>query len=232
MIKSGFNLFKNHATFLISAGLATVVVQILLKLIQNGAQTNRGGFFLNLIVGLFVTLIGIIITIGWAKVFLKISRGNGSVWNDFKSAPTLWLRFIKGYLWYIAYFVASTVVASIVFVILAVIGFTTNVMWLATLGTVLGIIALAGVSIYFSVRYQFLKYVIIDNPEMHSRETFKRAGALTKGSLLQLLGFAIVLGLVNLLGLICIVIGLFATIPTTKIAQTKVYDYLKEKYSA
>jgi hypothetical protein len=232
MIKSGYHLFKSHAKFIILAGLATVVVQLLLQLIQDGAQTNRGGMLVGLIVGLFVALIGIIITIGWSKVLLKISRGEGAVWNDFKSQPALWLRFIKGYLWYIGYFVVYAVVASIIFIIIAVIGLATHIGWLSTLGLVLGAVAFVLVSIYFSIKYQFLKYVILDNPEMRSRDTFRRAGAITKGSLVQLLGFAIVLGLVNLLGLICIVIGLIVSIPTTKIAQVKVYDFLKEKYSA
>jgi uncharacterized membrane protein len=60
---------------------------------------------------------------------------------------------------------------------------------------------------------------------------FKKAGAFTKGNLLQLLGFNIVTGLVNMLGLICLVVGLAVTIPTTKLAQVKVYEYLKEKHS-
>lgn len=232
MIKSGYTLFKNHAKFIILAGLATTLVQILLQLIQSGAQTNRDGIFMGLIVGLFVVLIGLIITIGWSKVLLKISRGDGAAWNTFKSEPSLWIRFIKAYLWYIGYFIVYTVVASLVFAIITIIGFTANILWLGTTGAILGVIAFVLVSIYFTTRYQFLRYVILDNPEMRSRDTFRRAGAITKGSIIQLIGFAIILGFTNFLGFICLVVGLAVSIPTTKIAQVKVYEYLKEQYSA
>ncbi len=232
MIKSGYNLFKNHAKFIILAGLATALVQILLQLIQSGAQTNRGGMLISLIVGLFVTLIGIVITIGWSKVFLKLSRGEGATWNTFKSEPALWIQFIKAYLWYIGYLIAYEAAAVIIFVIIAIIGFTTGINWLAIVGSILGGVAFVIVAVYFKVRYWFMNYVILDNPDMQSRSAFKHAGVITKGSELQLFGFMIVLGLVNLLGLICLVVGLAVSIPTAKLAEVKAYEYLKEKYSA
>lgn len=232
MIKSGYNLFKNHAKFIILAGIATVVVQLLLQLIQNGAQMNRGGFFIELIVTLFVAFVGLVIFIGWSKTYLKISRGEGATWNTLKSEPTLWLRFIKTYLWYIAYFIGYAVATTIVFIILAIIGFATGINWLALVGSILGGVAFIVTAVYFKVRYWFINYVILDNPDMHSRDTFKHAGLLTKGSLFQLFGFMVVLGLLNLLGIICLVAGLLVTIPTGELAKAKSYGYLKEKYSA
>jgi len=232
MIKSGYQLFKNHAKFIILAGLTTFIVQMLLQLIQNGAQMSRGGFIIDIIVTIFVGLIGLVITIGWSKVFLKIGRGNGATWNDFKSEPVVWLKFIKAYLWYFAYFIAYVFVASIIFIILAIIGLVANIHWLVIVGTILGAIAFVVVSVYFGIRYKFMKYVILDNPEMRSRDMFKHAGLITKGSLIQLFGFTITLGFLNLLGLICLVVGLLVTIPTSKIAEVKVYEYLKEKYIA
>ena len=232
MIKSGYNLFKNHAKFIILAGIATIIVQSLLQLIQSGARMNREGFFLEFIVTIFVALVGLVISIGWSKVFLKISRGDGANWNTFKSEPALWLKFIKTYLWYIGYFIAYTLAASILFIIITIIGITTGTFWLGIVGAILAGIAFVGVAIYFKVRYWFLNYVILDNPEMRSRDTFKHAGLLTKGSLFQLFGFMVVLGLLNLLGLICLVVGLLVTIPTGEIAKAKTYEFLKEKYSA
>ncbi len=232
MIKSGYQLFKNHAKFIILAGLVTFIVEILLQLIQNGAQMSRGGFIVNMIVTFFVGIIGLIISIGWSKALLKIGRGNGATWNDFKSEPVVWLKFIKAYLWYFAYFIAYAFIASIAFIILAIIGFAANVHWLTLVGTILGTIAFVAVSIYFSTRYKFMKFVVLDNPLMRSRDMFKHAGLITKGSLIQLFGFTITLGFLNLLGLICLVVGLLVTIPTSKIAEVKVYEYLKEKYTA
>jgi hypothetical protein len=232
MLKSGYQLFKHHAKFIILAGLATGVVQLLLQLIQNGAKAGRGNFVIEILATLFVTLVGIIVSIGWAKVFLKIARGNGAVWNDFKSEPMLWLKFIKVYIWYIGYLVGYVFIAVVLFGIIAVLGKILGITWLHILGSVLSVISFVVAATYFTVRYQFLKYTILDYPELRSREVFKRAGMITKSSLLQLFGFNVTMALVNLLGLVCLVVGLIVSIPTTKIAEVKVYDYLKEKYSA
>jgi hypothetical protein len=118
MIKSGYQLFKNHAKFIISAGLVTVIIQVLLQLIQNGAKMEHGNFIIQILATLFVTLIGLIVSIGWAKVFLKLTKGDGANWNDFKSESALWLKFIKVYIWYALYFIAYAFVASILFITL------------------------------------------------------------------------------------------------------------------
>ena len=228
MIKSGYHLFKNHAKFIILAGIATALAQLALQLIQSASQLNRGGG--SLLASLFVGLIGLIITIGWAKVLLKLVRGDGANWNDFKSQPEVWLRFIKAYLWYIGYMVAYGFIIALPFIIITIIGFFTNDIVL-TVGVILLSTALVVTAIYFGVRYQFLKYIVLDYPDTRSHDLFKKAGAITKGNLVQLLGFGIILGLVNLLGFICLVVGLAVTLPTTKLAQVKVYEYLKEKHT-
>ncbi len=226
MITSGYHLFKKHTKFIILAGLATVIVQILLQLIQNGARMNRGGF-IEILTMFFVGLIGLLIAIGWSKVFLKLTRNQVALWNDFKSEPKLWLVFIKTYLWYLAYFLAFAIAAVIIFALLAIIGFSTGITWLAITGIILGVIAFIVITVYFKVRYWFTDYVILDNQGLASHDIFKKSGSLTKGAFFKLFGFMIVLGLVNLLGLICLVVGLFVTIPTTKLAEVKLYEYLK-----
>ena len=232
MLKSGYQLFKHHAKFIILAGFATAVVQLMLQLIQIGAKAGRGNLVIGVLATLFVTLIGIIISIGWAKVLLKLAKGDGASWNDFKSEPSLWLKFIKVYIWYFGYFTLYVFVTVILFGIIAVLGKILGINWLHMVGSILAIAAFVLTAIYFTVRYQFLKYAILDYPELHSREVFKKAGNITKPALLQLFGFNVVMGLTNLLGLICLVVGLIVSIPTTKIAEVKVYEYLKEKHSA
>lgn len=228
MIKEGFSLFKKHAKFLVLAGLATFFIQLVLQL----ASMGRAGFFGDLVINLVVAFIGILITVGWTKVFLSIIRAGNTSWSTFKTEPSVWLRFIKTYLWYIAYFVAYTIIAAFVFIVVAVVGLIAGIPLLAFIGGTLSAITFVIVAIYFAVRYRFLKYMVLDYPELSSRNILRKSGAITKGSFWKILGFAIVLGLINLLGIICLVVGLLVTVPATHLAETKLYEFLKAKHSA
>ena len=57
-------------------------------------------------------------------------------------------------------------------------------------------------------------------------DSIKRSGDLTKTVRWKLLGFGILLMLINYLGLIVLIVGLFATIPTTMLAHAWVYRKL------
>jgi hypothetical protein len=233
MIKAGWHIFKSHWKFIWLAGLATAIIQIVLQLIQNSANSNVGKHLIfSLIVFIFVFVIGIIITLGWSKVLLALVRSTPATWNTFKTEPNVWLQYIKVMLWYIGYFIMYAIIAALPGIILLIIGQAASVQVLTLIGTICFAIAFTVTAIYFATKYQFARYVVLDHPELSSRNIFRKSGALTKGILWKLFGFSIVLGLVNLLGLICIVIGLAFTIPATKLAQVKVYEYLKEKHSA
>lgn len=221
----GWATFKKHWKFIVPAIIATAILNIVLQLIQNKVNIDGGliAFFVNI---LFI-FIGLLITLGWAKVILQLNRSDFGGWKNFKTKPTIWWLFIKTLVWYLIYFFGYIIITTVIFIILTIVGMITDVYWLFITAAILGSIAFLLTIIYFGVRYQFIKYVVLDNPEMSSRELFKKAGTLTKKHLFLLLGFGIVMGLVNLIGLICLVVGLAVTIPVTKFAHARVYDYLK-----
>jgi uncharacterized membrane protein len=57
-------------------------------------------------------------------------------------------------------------------------------------------------------------------------EALKTSWHGVRANLLRYFGLLIVLGLVNLLGLLCLVIGLFVTIPLTLLATMAAYDQI------
>jgi glucan phosphoethanolaminetransferase (alkaline phosphatase superfamily) len=223
MLSASWHLFKANKRFIISAAAVTIVVNFLLQIIQSNSGTLGA---------LFTLFITILITIGWAKIFLGIVSNESVSWNTFKSEPVVWLRFIKTYVWYILYIIGYSVVVLIIPTIITIIGLATGIDAMVVVGVILGSTAFVFVNIYFGVRYQFLRFAVLEYSDLRSRDIFKKAGALTDGNFWKLFLFGMVLGLVNILGFICLVVGLFATIPTTKLAQTKVYHYLKSKHSA
>jgi len=88
-------------------------------------------------------------------------------------------------------------------------------------GTILLIIP----GIILGIKFTFFDYFIIDK-KLGPIEALKRSSQITKGVKWDLFLFFVLLGLINLLGALCLLVGLFATIPTTIVATVFVYRRL------
>ena len=93
---------------------------------------------------------------------------------------------------------------------------------LAVLG---GCILLIIPGIIIGIRLQFYVYLMIDR-NASAIESLKESFALTRGATWDLFVFGIMLGLINLAGALCLLIGLFATVPTSMVALAYVYRKL------
>lgn len=82
--------------------------------------------------------------------------------------------------------------------------------------------------VFWSVRFQFSSYIIIDE-KVSPFEAIRRSSQITKGNWWKLFFFNIVLVLINIAGAICFLIGLIVTIPTTMLASAYVYRKLSRK---
>lgn len=92
-----------------------------------------------------------------------------------------------------------------------------------------GFICLIIPGLILAVKLQFFGYFIIDKDE-RAIESLKRSFAMTKGLWGELFVFSFLLALINFVGLLCLGIGLFATIPTTYIAVAYVYRKLVSQF--
>lgn len=88
-------------------------------------------------------------------------------------------------------------------------------------GTILLIIP----GIIWAIRFQFFSYFIVDKG-LGPIEALKRSSLITRGVKWDLFLFGLLLVLINLLGALCLLIGLFATVPTTMVAMAFVYRKL------
>lgn len=227
-IKTGWELFKANWKFIIVLGIGTTFAQIFVKAVQQGLGDRNP--LLAGIVGLIAALITIIIGLGWSKVTLALVRGHHAGYETFRTEPSVWLQSIKATLWLILYILRNTLVVIIPGAILAGIGFGMDIEWLSIVGVVLGVTAGVLMMIYMSTKYQFLTYTVLDYPNEKSKNVFRKTGALTDGVWWKLFGFSVVTGLVTLAGLLCLLVGLVAAIPTVMLAKTKVYEILKNRH--
>jgi uncharacterized membrane protein len=94
-----------------------------------------------------------------------------------------------------------------------------------------GLIVLAGFILFivpgiiWAIRYSFVNYLIVDK-NFGIMESLHKSREMTDGKKGDLFVFFIVLLLINILGVICLGVGLFATIPTSMLAFAFVYRQL------
>ncbi|MFA6270148.1 MAG: hypothetical protein WC657_02985 [Candidatus Paceibacterota bacterium] len=97
-----------------------------------------------------------------------------------------------------------------------------------TLLTVIGgLILLILPGIFWAIRFSFASLILIDTnttPMLAMKESY----AITKGKFWKLVGFFIVLGLVNILGVLAFGVGLLVSVPVSTFAWVYVYRQLSK----
>ena len=94
-----------------------------------------------------------------------------------------------------------------------------------------GMILLIVPGIILAVMLSQSQYLIVDQ-NMGPIEALKGSRSITKGSRRQLFYFGILIGLFNLGGLLCLVVGVLFTMPASCIASAYVYDQLRKREEA
>jgi len=94
-----------------------------------------------------------------------------------------------------------------------------------------GIIVLVGLilliipGIILAIRLQYATYLIVDK-NLDPIEALKTSWKITRGHTWNLFFFGLLIGLVNILGALCLLVGLFVTVPLGMIAMASVYRKL------
>jgi hypothetical protein len=98
-------------------------------------------------------------------------------------------------------------------------------------GILYGLIVMAGLilliipGIIWAIKFGLCYYFVVDKG-LGPIEALKASSRTTMGVKLDLLSFGILCALINLLGLLCLIVGLFATCPTVMLAHALVYRQL------
>lgn len=91
-----------------------------------------------------------------------------------------------------------------------------------------GFLLLIVPGIIWSIKYMFVPYLIIDK-NIGVKESLAASEKMTEGIKWRLLSFGVVLGLVNIAGLLALVVGLFVTVPLTTLASFVLYNQLLKR---
>jgi len=79
--------------------------------------------------------------------------------------------------------------------------------------------------IIWGIKFMFFSYFIIDK-KLEPIEALKQSSAITRGTKWRLLAFLLVAGIMNMLGALLFLVGLFITIPITMLATAFIYRKL------
>ena len=91
-----------------------------------------------------------------------------------------------------------------------------------------GLFFLVVPGVYLALRFQFFGFCIVDR-DAGVMDSFRQSTRITHSVKWKLLGFGILLLLINILGLLCLFVGIFATVPTTMMAMAAIYRKLLEQ---
>jgi len=92
---------------------------------------------------------------------------------------------------------------------------------------VVGLILLIVPGVIFGLMFMFASYIVIDKG-LGPVEAMKESKRITDGHKWDLLGFAILLLLINILGAICLLVGLLVSIPVTSLSVVHAYRTLSK----
>lgn len=89
-----------------------------------------------------------------------------------------------------------------------------------------GFVLLVVPGIIWAIQFSMAPYLVIDK-KMNPIDAMKESSKMTKGIKWQLFRFGLTIIGINILGVLALGIGLFATIPTSMVADALVYKKLK-----
>lgn len=106
--------------------------------------------------------------------------------------------------------------------------FASFLYWLIVAG---GLILLVIPGIFWAIKFGQFGYVIVDKGA-NPIEALKESSRITEGVKWDLLGFYLLSFVITLLGILCLFVGLFVSIPVTSVAQACVYRRISGQQAA
>jgi hypothetical protein len=166
-------------------------------------------------------IIEIILEIGLIKITLSFCDGQKPRFGTLFNGLDCFWRYLGGRLLYILIIGGASVACILPFVLLSGV---MRKLHLALPASVVIVILLVTLSIKFSL----CLYFVVDKG-LGPINALRASSRATRGAIGSLFVFSILCGLIIILGMLCFLVGLFATIPMIMLAMAFVYRQLSEQ---
>lgn len=219
----GWDVMKRNFWFFVGvciiAFLLSLTAQILQNVMENFPDLIPGFLIIPVIV--IGVIVEVVVTIGLIKIALSFCDDRKPRLSTLFDASGCFFKYIGTALTF-GLVVASPILLTVLFLVLMSRIKASPIL-------VIPVFFAAGIATFvLSVRYSLCFYFVIDKG-LGPINALKASSRTTMGAKWQLLVFDGICGLVNLLGFICLGLGLFATVPTVLVALALVYRQLSEQ---
>jgi uncharacterized membrane protein len=233
-IQFGWKMAKSNLGFFV--GL--MIIWFLISIVFSGISQRvmEANFLLGIILGIVFFVLYVIVRMGFVKISLKFCDNEKAKFSDLFSQSRLFFKFLFATALYnliISVLIGVPIVPiilGIIYLFTKYLLFAKSIYSLIIFGgaLLLILVLLIVVGIILRIRFSFYTYFVIDK-NSGPIESLRRSFIITKEAVWDLFVFSLMLIGINLLGALCLLIGLFATIPTTMIAKAFVYRKLLVK---
>lgn len=214
-LRRGWELFKGHAWMLVLSTLIFAVISSFNNFTDNVSRVGQQTSILLILLWLIIFALNTLVQIGWAKILLGVIDGAVVKVKDLFVYTNLFFKYLAAMIVFWLIFALP----ALLILLISVIAFPNPWFFIALLIVVTILI------LYFILTYQFAPLIVIDK-DARVLDSFKTSARMARGVRLKLLGFFIVIGLINVLGVLLLLVGLLITLPVTMLAYLTVYRTL------
>ena len=217
-LKFGWGAMKKHVSFfiivLILGFLVYLVPDYYIQKVKKEAPLMAG------LVGLAAWVLQTIVSLGYARISLRICDEEKPEVGDLLAAYPLFFKFLIASLLYSG----LCFLAFIPMMISSLMGYYLK----DAVNPLVAVFAVAGLGLtlflfaYIGATFWFYIFIIVDK-QAGPLDALKQSAAMTQGKRRKIFLFLLALLGVNILGCLAFIAGLFASIPTTMIASAYLY---------
>lgn len=218
--RNGWQKFKENWKLLTGAQVVTIFLSAVFNLVSENTPSDL--WFIALVVYLLTVVLGVIMGIGMTKIYLKVAVGEPASLKDLVLHYKLFFKLILAQL--VAGLIGFAAALPLVIAVILISALNNTIAMIV--GSVVIIVGVLFI-VHVSLRLMFVQYLVVDKA-MGPVAAVKGSFAITKGHVLQLVGFGAAAFGVTLLGVLALFVGLFVAIPVIALATVFVYRELSK----
>jgi hypothetical protein len=223
VLSFGWSVMKANFWFFAGVGVVLLLIslsgQILGQIMERYPKAIAPFWFLALFGVTFI--FQIILGIGLIKIALSFCDGQKPRFGTLFSGFDCFWRYLGTGLLYGLIIGGASIVCVLPFILLSTV--MHNPCFIVPI-----FIAFSILAIILSIKFGLSFYFVVDKG-LGPINALRASSRATGGAKWSLFVFGILCGLINLLGMLCFLVGLFATIPTVMVAAALVYRQLSEQ---
>lgn len=232
-VKTGWKLAKNNLVVLCGLILAYTTIYYAVYFTFLPSNKPDFGFWVTM---LFLLLFSVVFSLGFYKLCLDIVDGKDAEFSAFKEG----LKKLKTYLVlvfiYLGFIIVVSVLFTFVFLLIVLVSGAHN--YAAAMNpesisksmVILIPLAIFWIAILlFLIRFMYAPIIIVDT-DKGAVEALKRSWEITRGKFGKLVALGIVFLLINIVGFIALIVGIFVTMAVTSVGFAVSYRMLAYEY--